>query len=62
MIANHSLVSLVVSITRNADRGLVESLTAAGVDYIAKAVEYVVNQPIEMNIEELVLRPQKSLF
>lgn len=28
---------------------------------IAKAVEYVVTQPIEVNIEELVIRPQKSL-
>ena len=28
---------------------------------IAKAVEYIVTQPIEINIEELVIRPQKSL-
>lgn len=32
------------------------------VDHIARAVEYVVTQPIELNIEELVIRPQKSLF
>jgi NADP-dependent 3-hydroxy acid dehydrogenase YdfG len=31
------------------------------VDEIAKAVEYVVTQPIELTIEELVIRPQKSL-
>ncbi|MEM7271450.1 MAG: SDR family oxidoreductase [Actinomycetota bacterium] len=30
--------------------------------HIARAVEYVVSQPIELNIEELVIRPQKSLF
>lgn len=30
--------------------------------HIARAVEYVVAQPIELNIEELVIRPQKSLF
>jgi len=29
---------------------------------VARAVEYVVNQPIELNIEELVIRPQKSMF
>lgn len=28
---------------------------------IARAVEYIVTQPIELNIEELVIRPQKSL-
>lgn len=31
-------------------------------EHIASAVEYVVTQPIELNIEELVIRPQKSLF
>ena len=31
-------------------------------DHVATAVEYVVAQPIELNIEELVIRPQKSLF
>lgn len=30
--------------------------------HIARAVEFVVSQPIELNIEELVIRPQKSLF
>jgi NADP-dependent 3-hydroxy acid dehydrogenase YdfG len=30
-------------------------------DEIAKAVLYIVNQPIEINIEELVIRPGKSL-
>lgn len=25
-------------------------------------VEYVVSQPIELNIEELVIRPQKRMF
>ena len=30
--------------------------------HIARAVEYVVSQPIELNIEELVIRPAKSLF
>ncbi len=29
---------------------------------VAEAVEYVIAQPIELNIEELVIRPQKSLF
>ena len=29
--------------------------------HIARAVEYVVTQPIELNIEELVIRPSKSL-
>ena len=28
---------------------------------IARAVEYVVTQPIDVNIEELVIRPPKSL-
>ena len=31
------------------------------VEHIARAVEYVVTQPIELNIEELVIRPQKAL-
>jgi len=31
------------------------------VDEIAKAVEYVVTRPIELHIEELVIRPPKSL-
>jgi NADP-dependent 3-hydroxy acid dehydrogenase YdfG len=30
--------------------------------HIARAVEYVVTQPIELNIEELIIRPQKSMF
>jgi NADP-dependent 3-hydroxy acid dehydrogenase YdfG len=30
--------------------------------HIARAVEYVISQPIELNIEELVIRPAKSLF
>ncbi|MEM7339061.1 MAG: SDR family oxidoreductase [Actinomycetota bacterium] len=30
--------------------------------HIARAVEYVISQPVELNIEELVIRPQKSLF
>lgn len=29
---------------------------------IAETVEFVVRQPIEVNIEELVIRPQKSMF
>lgn len=32
------------------------------VDHIARAIEYVVAQPIELNIEELVIRPPKSMF
>ena len=32
------------------------------VDHVARAVEYVLEQPIELNIEELIIRPQKSLF
>ena len=32
------------------------------VEYIAQAVEYVITQPIELNIEELVIRPQRSMF
>ena len=30
--------------------------------HIAKAVEYIILQPPELNIEEIVIRPQKSLF
>lgn len=41
-------------------RGL--STSVGDVDHIARAVEYVVSQPIELNIEELVIRPQKSMF
>ena len=36
--------------------------TIGHVEHVARAVEYVVTQPIELNIEELVIRPQKSLF
>lgn len=36
--------------------------TVGHVEHIARAVEYVISQPIELNIEELVIRPQKSLF
>jgi NADP-dependent 3-hydroxy acid dehydrogenase YdfG len=32
------------------------------VEHIARAVEYVISQPIELNIEELVIRPQKSII
>ncbi len=38
------------------------STTIGNADHVADAVEYVVTQPIELNIEELVIRPQKSLF
>ena len=38
------------------------STTVGDVEHIARAVEYVIGQPIEVNIEELVIRPQKSLF
>lgn len=31
------------------------------VEQIAAAVKYVITQPIEVNVEELVIRPQKSL-
>lgn len=30
--------------------------------HVARAVEYVLGLPIELNVEELVIRPQKSLF
>ena len=36
--------------------------TVGDVDHIARAVEYVITQPVELNIEELIIRPQKSLF
>lgn len=36
--------------------------TVGDVEHIARAVEFVVTQPIELNLEELVIRPQKSLF
>lgn len=36
--------------------------TMGNVEHIARAVEYVMTQPIDLNIEELVVRPQKSLF
>ncbi|MEM9656447.1 MAG: SDR family NAD(P)-dependent oxidoreductase, partial [Actinomycetota bacterium] len=36
--------------------------TLGDVAHIANAVEFVVTQPIELNIEELVIRPQKSMF
>lgn len=35
--------------------------TVGDTQEIAKAVLYVVQQPIELNIEELVIRPQKSM-
>ena len=38
------------------------SAMVGDVTHIARAVEYVVTQPIELNIEELVIRPQKSMF
>ena len=41
-------------------RGL--STTIGDVAHIARAVEYVITQPIELDIEELVIRPQKSMF
>jgi NADP-dependent 3-hydroxy acid dehydrogenase YdfG len=31
------------------------------VNAIARAVEYVITQPIDLNIEEIVIRPRKSL-
>lgn len=36
--------------------------TIGNIDHIARAVEYVVTQPIDLNIEELVIRPPKSMF
>lgn len=36
--------------------------TIGDVVHIAETVEFVLRQPIEINIEELVIRPQKSLF
>jgi len=34
--------------------------TFGDVTHVARAVEYVVAQPIEINIEELIIRPPKS--
>ncbi|MEM9746040.1 MAG: SDR family oxidoreductase [Actinomycetota bacterium] len=36
--------------------------TIGDVSHISRAVEFVISQPIELNIEELIIRPQKSLF
>jgi NADP-dependent 3-hydroxy acid dehydrogenase YdfG len=36
--------------------------TVGHVDHVARAVEYVLAQPIDLNIEQLVIRPPKSLF
>ena len=36
--------------------------TMGDVDHIADAVAHVIGLPIELNIEELVIRPQKSMF
>jgi len=45
------------------DRFQAAMSTAYGdAEHVAAAVEYVITQPIEINIEELVVRPQKSLF
>ena len=38
------------------------STTIGDVEHIARAVEYVIAQPIELGIDELVIRPQKNLF
>jgi NADP-dependent 3-hydroxy acid dehydrogenase YdfG len=38
------------------------STTFGDVDDIARAVEYVITQPINLNIEELVIRPQKNFI
>jgi NADP-dependent 3-hydroxy acid dehydrogenase YdfG len=38
------------------------STTISDVGHIARADEYVISQPIDLNIEELVIRPQKSMF
>jgi NADP-dependent 3-hydroxy acid dehydrogenase YdfG len=43
----------------------IQQALSAGVGdvaHIARAVEYVITQPIELNIEELVIRPGKSLI
>lgn len=50
--------------TRNEIERIQAAMTTmvGDVDHIARAVAYVVEQPIELNIEELVIRPQKSLF
>ncbi|MGA1220178.1 MAG: SDR family NAD(P)-dependent oxidoreductase, partial [Ilumatobacteraceae bacterium] len=34
--------------------------TFGDVRHVARAVEYVISQPIEINIEELIIRPPKS--
>lgn len=36
--------------------------TIGNVDHIARTVEFVLTQPIQVNLEEIVIRPQKSLF
>ncbi|MEO0492301.1 MAG: SDR family NAD(P)-dependent oxidoreductase [Actinomycetota bacterium] len=38
------------------------STTFGDVNDIARTVEFVISQPIELNIEELVIRPQKSFI
>ena len=38
------------------------STTMGDAEHIARAVEYVISQPIDLNIEELVIRPAKSLI
>ena len=35
--------------------------TFGDVTYVARAVEYVITQPIEINIEELIIRPPKGM-
>ena len=36
--------------------------TMGNPEHIARTVEFVLTQPIELNIEELIIRPQRSLF
>ncbi len=36
--------------------------TIGDVDHIARTIEFLLTQPIELNLEEIVIRPQKSLF
>jgi NADP-dependent 3-hydroxy acid dehydrogenase YdfG len=38
------------------------STTFGDVEYIARTVEFVITQPIHLNIEELVIRPAKSFI
>lgn len=38
------------------------STTVGDAKHLARVIEYVITQPIELNIEEIVIRPQKSLF